>query len=90
MRDLVGSVATAELLQRGTPDLWPLFRALSHMKLLLVRGEVSNILLPATVTRMLAERPDMEVVSLPGIGHAPTLGEPAIAAALRDFLERVG
>ena len=80
----------ADLLQRGTPDLWPLFGALSHMKLLLVRGEASDILLPATVTRMLAERPDMQVVSLPDIGHAPTLGEPPIVAALRDFLERVG
>jgi len=29
-------------------------------------------------------------VSLPDIGHAPTLGEPPIVAALRDFLERVG
>jgi pimeloyl-ACP methyl ester carboxylesterase len=80
----------AALLRRGTPNLWPLFGALVPMKLLLVRGEVSNILLPATVTRMLAERPDMQVVSLPNIGHAPTLGEPPIVAALRDFLELVG
>jgi pimeloyl-ACP methyl ester carboxylesterase len=80
----------AELLRRETPDLWPLFGALGHMKLLLVRGEASNILLPGTVARMAAEHPGMEVVSLPNIGHAPTLGEPAIVAALRDFLERVG
>ena len=80
----------AELLRRGTPDLWPLFGALAHVKLLLVRGEVSNILLPDTVAAMAAARPDMAVVSLPGIGHAPTLGEPTIVAALLDFLERVG
>ncbi len=80
----------AELLGRETPDLWPLFGALGSMKLLLVRGEASNILLPDTVARMVAARPDMTVVGLPGIGHAPTLGEPTIVAALRDFVERVG
>ncbi|HEY3848516.1 MAG TPA: alpha/beta hydrolase [Acetobacteraceae bacterium] len=79
----------AKLLQRETPDLWPLFGALAPMKLLLVRGEASNILLPDTVARMAEARPDMEVVSLPDIGHAPTLAEPAIVAAVRDFLDRV-
>jgi pimeloyl-ACP methyl ester carboxylesterase len=80
----------AELLRRETPDLWPLFGALAHMKLLLVRGEASDILLPDTVARMAAERPDMEVVSLPNIGHAPTLAEPEIVAVLDDFLKRAG
>jgi pimeloyl-ACP methyl ester carboxylesterase len=79
----------AELLQSGTPDLWPLFGAMAHMKLLLVRGEASNILLPETVARMVAARPDMVVVGLPAIGHAPTLAEPAIVAALSAFLEHV-
>jgi pimeloyl-ACP methyl ester carboxylesterase len=79
----------ARLLWRGTPDLWPLFGSLAHLKLLLVRGEASNILLPDTVARMQAARPDMAVVSLAGIGHAPTLGEPTVVAALHDFLERV-
>lgn len=78
----------AELLRRETPDLWPLFGALAPVKLLLVRGEVSDILLPDTVARMTAARPDMEVVSLPNIGHAPTLAEPRIVAALHTFLER--
>jgi len=80
----------AQLLRAPTPDLWPLFGALAHMRLLLVRGEASDILLPETVARMQAARPDMTVVSLPGIGHAPTLAEPATVAALRDFLDAVG
>jgi pimeloyl-ACP methyl ester carboxylesterase len=79
----------AELLRRDTPDLWPLFGAMAHMKLLLVRGEASNILQPETVARMAAIRPDMTVERLPGIGHAPTLAEPTIVAALGAFLERV-
>ena len=80
----------ARLLNGRTPDLWPLFSAVAHLPLLLVRGEVSDILLPATVARMQALRPDMAVVSLPGIGHAPTLGEPEVLAALAAFLDQVG
>jgi pimeloyl-ACP methyl ester carboxylesterase len=78
----------ARLLSGPLPDLWSLFAALSHVPLLLVRGELSNILLPETVTRMQALRPDMPVVALPGIGHAPILTEPPALAALMAFLER--
>jgi pimeloyl-ACP methyl ester carboxylesterase len=84
----VWDIRIAGLLQRPPPDLWPLFGALSHVPVLLLRGEVSNILLPGTVTRMLAERPDMQVVTLPGIGHAPILTEPPALAAIQAFLAR--
>ncbi len=80
----------ARLLNGRTPDLWALFAALTHLPLLLVHGEASDILLPTTVARMQEVRPDMTTISLPGIGHAPTLGEPEIIAALRAFLDRVG
>jgi pimeloyl-ACP methyl ester carboxylesterase len=79
----------ARLLNGKTPDLWPLFGALAHLPLLLVHGEASDILLPNTVARMQMAHPGMAVVSLPGIGHAPTLGEPEIVAALIAFLDRV-
>jgi pimeloyl-ACP methyl ester carboxylesterase len=78
----------ARLINGKTPDLWALFGGLANLPLLLVRGEVSDILLPATVARMQAMRPDMMVTSLPGIGHAPTLAEPEILTALRLFLDR--
>jgi pimeloyl-ACP methyl ester carboxylesterase len=76
----------AKLLDRPAPDLWPLFGALAQVPVLLVRGEVSDILLPGTVSRMRAERPDMSVVELPGIGHAPILTEPAALTAVQAFL----
>jgi hypothetical protein len=41
-----------------------------------------------TIAAMRAARPDMEIVSLPGIGHAPTLTEPPALHALKTFLER--
>jgi pimeloyl-ACP methyl ester carboxylesterase len=71
-------------------DLWPLFAGLSHVPLFLAWGEASNILLPETVARMRQARPDMHVVSLPGIGHAPILTEPPVVAALARFLAQVG
>ena len=80
----------ATLLDGPARDLWPLFGALAHVPLLLVRGECSNILLPDTVARMQEVRPDMDIVSVPDVGHAPVLTEPAVVAALRAFLLRVG
>lgn len=79
----------ARLLDGQTPDLWPLFGGLAHLPLLLVHGEASNLLLPATVAKMQEARPDMIVTRLPGVGHAPTLAEPDAIAALRAFLDSV-
>jgi pimeloyl-ACP methyl ester carboxylesterase len=83
----VWDIRIARSLRRAPPDLWPLFGALAHVPVLLVCGAVSNILLPATVARMQAIRPDMRVVTLPGVGHAPILTEPPVLAAIRRFLE---
>jgi pimeloyl-ACP methyl ester carboxylesterase len=80
----------ARLLNGTTPDLWALFHGLAHLPLLLVHGEVSDILLPATVARMQAMRPDMELVTLSGVGHAPTMTEPELLGSLQAFLDRVG
>jgi pimeloyl-ACP methyl ester carboxylesterase len=80
----------ARLMEAPAPPLWPLFGALAHVPVQLVWGEASNILLPETVAAMRAARPDMAVVSLPGVGHAPSLAEPPVLVALKVFLERIG
>lgn len=82
----VWDIRIARLLNDPPPDLWLLFGALAYVPVLLVRGEVSNILLPSTVARMQAMRPDMEVVTVPDIGHAPILTEPEALAAIQRFL----
>jgi pimeloyl-ACP methyl ester carboxylesterase len=76
----------ARMLGTKLPDLWPLFRALSQVPLLLVHGGRSTLLLAETVARMRAARPDMAVATVPESGHAPTLAEPAAVAALENFL----
>jgi pimeloyl-ACP methyl ester carboxylesterase len=78
----------ARLMNGKTPDLWALFGGIAHLPLLLIWGEASDILLPPTIERMRSMHRNMTVISLPGIGHAPTLNEPTIVAALRDFIER--
>ena len=70
-------------------DLWPYFRALANVPLLLVRGELSDLLSVATAERMLAEAPNMEQVVVPRVGHAPTLDEPEAVAGIDRLLKRV-
>ena len=83
----------AALLDAPTPDLWPLFRALASVPLLLVHGTVSDILTGETVVRMEAARLEagaaLRLVRVPGVGHAPTLAEPEVVAALGAFLAEV-
>jgi pimeloyl-ACP methyl ester carboxylesterase len=70
-----------------TPDLWPLFTALAADRpLLLVRGETSDILDAEIASRMAAAAPHMQRADIAGVGHAPTLEEPASLAALDAFL----
>jgi len=71
------------------PDLWPFFRGLGRLPLLLVWGEASTLLSAATVAEMRRLRPDMAVAALPGTGHSPTLGEAPAADALEAFLDAV-
>jgi len=76
----------ATLLGGPVPDLWTLFGGIAHLPLLVLRGAESDILLAGTMERMRAMRPDMRAVEVPGIGHAPTLAEPIVLAAMQAFL----
>jgi pimeloyl-ACP methyl ester carboxylesterase len=68
------------------PDLWPFFAGLARLPLMLVWGQESRLLTADTVAGMRRATPAMRVVSLPGTGHAPTLDEPAVVAALDQFI----
>jgi pimeloyl-ACP methyl ester carboxylesterase len=70
----------------GEPaDPWPLFRALT-MPALALRGELSDILAPATLARMQQEKPDLVAVTVANRGHVPLLDEPDSLAAIETFL----
>ncbi len=56
---------------------------------LVLRGGNSDLLSDAAAERMATEIPDVEVVTVPGVGHAPDLAEPESVAAIDRLLERV-
>ena len=71
------------------PDLWPLFQNMAGIPMLVVRGELSDILARDCVARMRELVPGLEVAEIPERGHAPMLDEPAAVAAIDAFLARV-
>ena len=84
------NLARPLLLAKKPPaDLWRLFRALRGVPMLVLRGGRSDILTEATLARMIAARPDLRHVTLPGVGHVPALDEPQSLEAIDEFLASV-
>lgn len=70
-------------------DLWPMLRALAGRPAVLVRGERSAILSAETFAQMAQALPGARTVTVPGTGHAPTLDEPEVRAAIDAMLAEV-
>lgn len=70
-------------------DLWPALQAWNEVPTLVLRGELSDVLAPATVARMTSILANAESATVPRTGHAPTLDEPAAVAAIDCLLEKV-
>ena len=87
--DMAISQAFAE--NKGTPDYdpWPLIEGLEGKPVLIVRGETSDLLSAETANRMLQVLPTAELVTVPGVGHAPVLEEPEAAAGIDRLLDKV-
>lgn len=68
------------------PDLWPLFRAIGHVPVLAIRGEISDLMSADCLERMVAQNPKLVSVTVPDTGHAPTLSEPEVREVLDDFI----
>ena len=71
------------------PDMWRALAALGRAPVLVVRGALSDLLSAATAQRMVATLPDAELLTVPRVGHAPTLVEPEVRPAIERLLERV-
>jgi len=56
---------------------------------LAVRGALSDILSAATLKRMGRELKGLQAVTVPRVGHAPTLEEPAVQRAIAALLAKV-
>ncbi len=66
-------------------DLWPVWDAI-RCPVLVIRGALSDLLLPDTAREMTERGPRAELVELPGIGHAPALMADDQIALVRDWL----
>lgn len=85
------AISQAFARNKGTPDYdpWTLIDGLKGKPVLIVRGETSDLLSAETANRMLAELSNAELVTVPGIGHAPILDEPEAEAGIDRLLEKV-
>ncbi|HPY42258.1 MAG TPA: alpha/beta hydrolase, partial [Thiolinea sp.] len=69
----------------GEETFWPYWSGLT-CPILVLRGENSDLLLPAQVERMVAENPQVSAVVIPNTGHAPALAVPEQIKIVTDFL----
>ena len=71
-------------------NMWPVMASFRPIPTLIIRGELSDLFSERTARRMKVEiGEDAEVVTVPRVGHAPTLDEPEAAVAIDQLLARV-
>jgi pimeloyl-ACP methyl ester carboxylesterase len=70
-------------------DLWPAFDALKSVPTLILRGVLSDILAPDTAQQMVSRLAQARLVTVPMVGHAPTLDEPEAVGAIDALLSRL-
>ncbi|MCB1692395.1 MAG: alpha/beta hydrolase [Pseudomonadales bacterium] len=76
--------------EAAAPDLWPVFDLMKDVPLMVVRGELTDILPVSCVEEMKKRKPDVEVVEVARVGHAPVLDEPGVMPAIHAFLKKLG
>ena len=73
----------------GGGGLWRSFGHLAGRPVLVLNGELSDIVSPATLARMQREVPGLQIATIPRTGHPPTLEEPEALAAIGALLDGV-
>ena len=71
--------------ETGDIDLWPVWEAVEY-PVLLLRGAESDILTLETAEQMKRGKPDVMMVELKGVGHAPSLMEESQISLIRHWL----
>lgn len=80
-----GIVEPLKDMQRADFHIWPLWDRI-RCPVLVLHGAESDVLLESTVEEMRRRGPSVEVVEIPGVGHAPTLTAPEHVRIVRDWL----
>ena len=73
----------------GSGALWNALENMKEVPTLILRGELSDLFTEQTARKMLEKLDKGELVTVPRVGHAPTLEEPASLDAISQFLHRV-
>jgi len=68
--------------------MWGMYEAVARSPLLVLRGAHSDILSAEVAARMKVRAAAAELVTIPGVGHAPTLDEDEAVAAIGRLLAR--
>ncbi len=71
------------------PDMWRTLDGLKTVPALIVRGATSDVLAANVAERMAAALDEGELVTVADTGHAPTLDEPEVIAAIDRLLARI-
>ena len=85
-RKLMNTLADIDI-EAPLPTMWPQFEGLRHVPVLVLRGENSDLLSPATVNEMQARHPHCELFVVPGQGHAPLLVDAPTIARIAAFID---
>lgn len=70
-------------------DMWPAFESLANRPATLLHGAHSDLLSAATAAEMARRIAGLEVMTVAGAGHAPSLTEPESVTAIDRLLARV-
>ena len=70
-------------------DIWSYYEALAGRPITILRGALTDLFAADVAQRMASIIPDVELVTIPDVGHAPMLDEPESLAAIDRLLERV-
>ena len=76
---------TPEAAQAAEAVVWGLYDQI-RADVLLIRGQESDLLTEDTARSMTLRGPKAQLVQWPGVGHAPTLTDPAHTRVVADFL----
>lgn len=82
-----GIVEPLEEMKDQDFQIWPIWDRIS-CPVLVLRGEESDVLLESTVQKMKRRGPPVEIIEVPGVGHAPTLTDPTHIGFIRDWLQQ--
>ncbi len=73
----------------GSDAMWQMLEALKALPTLILRGELSDLFSDATARKMLGILEQGELVTIPRVGHAPSLEEPTSLDAIAALLQRI-